>query len=73
MSYHYHLDPFCLVWTIIYKDLDSFEAIIIELIQKIEANLKYELIEAFIEDNAYLYFVVKELEVLKDTDNPKLF
>ena len=53
------------VWTIIYKDLDSFEAIIIELIQKMEVNLKNELIEAFMEDNAYLDFVIKKLEVLK--------
>jgi len=52
------------VWTIIYKDLDDFKAVIIELIQNMKADLKHELIEAFIEDNAYLDFVVKELELL---------
>ena len=54
-----------IVWTIIYKDLDGFEDTIIELINKMEANKKHELIEAFIEDNGYLDFVVKELEVLR--------
>jgi len=53
------------VWTIIYKDLGSFEALIIELIQKMDASLKYELIESFIEDNNYLDFVVCKLESLK--------
>lgn len=56
------------VWTIIYKDLDAFEEIIIELIHKIEPNLKQELIEAFIKDNSYLDFVVKELECLGCVD-----
>ncbi len=54
-----------IVWTIIYKDLDAFEGIIIELIHKIELNLKQELIDSFIEDNNYLDFVVEQLELLR--------
>ena len=56
------------VWTIIHTDLDQFEHIILELIQEMEANLKNELIEAFIEDNNYLDFVVKKLEVLRGSE-----
>lgn len=56
------------VWLIIETKLDFLEQTIIELIQAIEVNLKYELIEAFIKDNEYLDFVVKELECLKDAD-----
>jgi len=50
-----------IVWMIIRKDLDDFEAIIIDLIDEIEPTLKQELIEAFIEDNNYLDFVVEKL------------
>ena len=54
-----------IVWTIINKDLDKFEEIILDLIQKIEPILKEELINAYIEDNKYLDFVVKKLKGLK--------
>ena len=56
------------VWLIIETKLDFLEQTIIELIQKMEANLKNELIEAFIEDNGYLDFVVEELEVLRGSE-----
>jgi len=55
------------VWLIIYTKLDALEQTIIEFIRKMEPNLKQELIEAFINDNSYLDFVVKELEILKGT------
>ena len=57
------------VWLIIETKLDLLEQTIVELIAKIEANLQSELIDAFIEDNNYLDFVVKELESLKDQDD----
>ncbi len=56
------------VWLIIYTKLDALEQTIIELINKIEPNLKQELIEAFINDNSYLDFVVKELKELRVPD-----
>ncbi len=56
------------VWLIIYTKLDTLEQTIVKLIHKIESNLKQELIDSFIEDNSYLDFVVKELELLKDAD-----
>jgi len=55
------------VWLIIYTKLDALEQTIVELMRKIEPTLKQELIEAFINDNSYLDFVVKELETLKGT------
>ena len=57
-----------IVWSIIHIELDDIENVILELINSIESNLKQELIEAFIKDNSYLDFVVKELECLKDAD-----
>ena len=54
-----------IVWATIYNDLDIFQAIILELIDNIEPNLKQELIESFIEDNYYLNFVIKSLKELK--------
>lgn len=54
-----------IVWTIIHVDLDSFEEIVVSLIQNIEPNLKQELIDAFIEDSHYLDFVVEALKKLK--------
>ena len=56
------------VWLIINTKLVFLEQTIMELIQKMDVNLKYELIGAFMEDNAYLDFVVKELELLNDTN-----
>jgi len=54
-----------IVWGIIEQKIDDIENIILNLIQKIEPNLKKELIESFIEDNKYLDFVVKKLKELK--------
>jgi len=50
------------VWTIIYHDLPTLEDTILKLIQNIEPKLKDDLIRTFIEDNAYLDFVVRALE-----------
>lgn len=61
-----------IVWTIIHKDLDSFEEIIISLMGDIKPDLKQELIESFIEDNKYLDFVVEELENLRVFDEKQL-
>ncbi len=52
------------IWNLIHKDLNDFIKIILELIKNIEPKTKQELIEAFIEDNHYLDFVVKELKKL---------
>ena len=56
------------VWDIIYNNLKNFKQVILEIIEKIEKDLRQELIDAFIEDNKYLDFVVKELELLNDTN-----
>jgi len=54
-----------IVWDIIQVKLDAIEIIILQLIVDMELNLKSELIEAFIEDNKYLDFVVKKLYGLR--------
>ena len=54
------------VWSIIHVELDDIENVVLVLINKIESNLKKELIESFIVDNNYLDFVVKELKALRD-------
>ena len=56
------------VWGIIHNNLQKFSHIILKIIEEIEKDLKRELIDAFIEDNKYLDFVVKQLECLKDAD-----
>ena len=53
-----------IVWEIIHRKLGDLKIIILELISKIEADLKQELIESYIEDNKYLDFIVKELKRL---------
>ncbi len=53
-----------IVWTIIHKELDSFEEALCSIIETIEPDLKNDLIDSFIQDNSYLDFVVKELERL---------
>jgi len=53
-----------IVWEIIHHKLGDLKIIILELISKIEADLKQELIESYIEDNKYLDFIVKELKRL---------
>ena len=55
-----------IVWEIIHQKLDGLEKVIVELIQNIEPTLRLELIEAFIEDNLYLDFVVEVLNSLKE-------
>ncbi len=50
---------------IIKNDLVVFNKIIVSLINKIDNDLKQELIESFIEDNKHLDFITKNLKVLK--------
>lgn len=50
------------------KDLLNFKEVIIESIKELDEELKRELIEDFVEENAYLNFVVEQLELLKDID-----
>ncbi len=54
------------MFDIVHHDLKDFGNVILELINKIEPNLKQELIESFIEDNIYLDFIV---DSLKDLNN----
>ena len=51
------------VWLVIHSDLKDLQNIIVELINNLED--KEELINAFIEDNKYLDFIVEALEELK--------
>ena len=60
-----------IVWEIVYQKLAGFENVIIKLIHDIEPTLKLELIDAFIEDNQYLDFIVEVLNDLKDNYPPK--
>jgi len=50
-------------WDSVIRD---FESNIIKLINEIEADLKEELIESFIEDNKYLDFVVEKLKEINN-------
>jgi len=54
------------IWDVIYNNLESFKKVIFELLQGIKQPLKDELIEAFMEDNKYLDFVIKELKELQN-------
>ena len=54
------------VWGIIHNNLKSFRRVTFDIIDDIEKDLKTELIDAFIEDNHYLDFVVKELNLLRN-------
>ena len=54
------------VWGIINDNLKSFHKVVLDIIDSIEKDLKTELIDAFIEDNHYLDFVVKELSLLRN-------
>jgi len=54
-----------IVWLIAHNELYIFEKIILSLIENIEASLKNELIDAYLEDNKYLNFVVDSLKVLR--------
>jgi len=53
------------VWDIIHNDMKEFHKVIEKIIEGIDADLKKEMIDAFIQDNRYLDFVVKALESLK--------
>ncbi|MBU1667550.1 DUF86 domain-containing protein [bacterium] len=55
-----------IVWGIIKQKLDDIQNIILDLVNNIEKNFKQELIQAFIEDNKYLNFVVEALETLQN-------
>ncbi len=48
------------------NDINDFLNVIESLICSINEPLKTELIDAFVEDNKYLDFIVKELESLRD-------
>ena len=62
---YFGVDP-DIVWKIIDQKLGDIENIILDLIKNIEQDLKDELIDAYIEDNSYLDFVVDKLIDLKD-------
>jgi len=51
---------------IIKNDLTNFKLIIINLINEIDNELKKELIEAFIEDNKHLDFIIQSLKELSN-------
>ena len=53
------------VWDVIHNELLQFKQVIIKIIKNIPNDLKTELIDAFIEDNSYLDFVVEKLEDLR--------
>lgn len=53
------------VWDIIHEDLKAFKKSIIAIIDQYGYHAKNELIDAFIDDNLYLDFVVKALEELR--------
>lgn len=54
-----------IVWSIIQQKIEPFENDILDLISKLEPNLKQELIDSFIEDNHYLDFIVDSLKKLR--------
>lgn len=54
-----------ILWNIVHTDLKFFEPVVLLLIKNIQSDLKYELIDSFIEDNKYLDFIVEALEELK--------
>ncbi len=60
------------VWTIIHNDLNDFENIIMDLIRKIEPDLKKELTDSFMEDNRYLDFILADILFPKHRTNPTI-
>ncbi len=52
------------VWDVVHTDLEQFRQVVLEIIKGIPKDLRDELIDAFREDNGYLDFVVKQLELL---------
>lgn len=55
-----------LVWDMLINNSKNFENEIKKLINEIEASYRNELIDAFIDENYYLDFVVESLEKLRD-------
>ena len=53
------------VWGIVHKQLHSFKELISSIINTIDPKLKQEILDAMIDENSYLDFVVKQLEVLR--------
>jgi len=56
------------VWSIVHTQLYSFKEVVFSKIKKIDTESKQEILESMIEENSYLDFVVKELELLNDTN-----
>ena len=54
-----------IVWSIIQNDLPNFEKTILDIIRKIEPNLREELVNSFIKDNKHLDFITKQLKEIK--------
>lgn len=55
------------VWSMVHTQLYSFKELVSSKIQMICPEIKQEILEAMIEENSYLDFVVKELDLLKAT------
>jgi uncharacterized protein with HEPN domain len=53
------------IWDVIYNNLDEIKSMVIQLINHIEPQLKIELIDAFIQDNHYLLFVIDKLKEIR--------
>ena len=53
------------MWDVAHSDLEQFKQMLLMLVKSIPNELKSELIDAFIEDNQYLEFVVKNLKSLE--------
>jgi uncharacterized protein with HEPN domain len=56
------------VWSIVHTQLYSFKELVSSKIEIICPEIKQEILEAMIEENSYLDFVVKELDFLKATN-----
>jgi uncharacterized protein with HEPN domain len=52
------------VWNVIHRDLPSFKETICSLIMKIDLDLRKELVDAFVEENKHLDFIVSALKDL---------
>lgn len=62
---YFGIEP-CEVDDIIKNDLKSLKQTIVEVINEIDSDLKNELIDATIEDNKYLSFVVQALQEIEN-------
>jgi uncharacterized protein with HEPN domain len=54
-----------IVWLVIHNNLDEIKSMVIQLINHIEPKLKTELIDAYIEDNHYLLFIIDKLKEIR--------